>query len=133
MIMTATQIFEKGQLLTLAVAKTLIGKRIICTSPEYRHNTPHVLEFTIGSLMSEWDAYGPNGIEKDYNYGQFSNRQEYWESYMTKEQKDARKNTIVLIGTDGEWKYKCSPDGYFPEPTFTGSDADRPVSFMVIE
>jgi hypothetical protein len=117
-------IFAANQVLTLEVAKTLIGKKISCTSPEYHANTPTVQEFTLAAIISEYDyclTQPCNG---------FSSRSAYWESYMKQDALLHTQKTLRLIDSNGIPHYNCHTDYYFfgPTKTFSGSDADREIT-----
>lgn len=133
---TSKQIFETGHLLTLNAAEKLVGSKIAITSPVSNENIADVKIFTIKGFISEWDAAAldKNGI-KDYG-----SRQEWWESYMKKERIEELKKTL-LIETESDlvesyWKnvgVRCHTyNTIFSEPTFTGSDIDREVYYVVL-
>jgi hypothetical protein len=127
---TTREIFEKNQVLTLELAKALKGKRIICTSAEYRMNTPGVKEFVVGEIISAWDEAARRPY---YDLSKFDNYQDYWASYMTGRQIQAEKDKLLLLGEDGQVKYgahKGEFNHYGDQITFTGSDADREVYFI---
>lgn len=123
--MTTSHIFTNGQLLTLEAAKSLIGKKIACTSREYKHNTPRLVEFIVSGFISDWDLAANEPMEK------YGNRQNYWASYMSQEQVQERKDKLHVLGEDGKTKYNChTASREFDEPTFSGSDMDRPVLYI---
>ena len=130
--MTTSEIFAKNQILTLAKAKELKGKKITCSSPEYHMNTPHVSEFVVGEIVSSWDNAA---VEKfplvSKKYVQHDNYQQCWESYMTESQIDEEKKTLILFSEDRKKRFNCHTElNFFKEPTFTGSDADREVYYI---
>lgn len=129
--MTTTEIFAANQVLTLEIAKTLKGKKIATTHPVYRANTPSVTEFVVGEIISEWDLAAKNVDLKNFPQG---NQQLYWASYMSEERIQEQKNTLNLLAADGTDNYiRCHLyTGYFEQPTFTCSDADREVYFVEI-
>lgn len=126
---TTKEIFEKGQVLSLAKAEAMVGKTIAITSPEYKANTPDVRIFTIGKFQSEWDW----AAEQPYCNDNFKSYQEYWKSYMTPEQIATRKSKLFLLDTEGKVRAGAETNlsrSFYNEPTFTGSDADREVYFI---
>lgn len=129
-MITPTEIFKKNQVLTLAIAKTLIGKTIICTSSEYHANSCSVSTITIAAIVSEWDYYATQPCEG------YASRTAYWQSYMTAKQIDEQKERMRIVGKDGCAYYSAHTklwQGMYPEPTFTGSDADREVYYVLID
>jgi len=127
MIITPTQIFKQNQVLTVAAAKSLIGKKIYITSPEYRMNKATVKELIVKKVISEWDKSADDQLDG------WANRQQYWQSYMTESQIENQKERLLLIGQDG-YHYAVAHtgrDNFYTEPTFTGSDADRTVFYIV--
>lgn len=126
---TVEQIIAKRQVLTLAVAKTLVGKTISVTNAEYEANRPSVRTGKVLDIKSKWDIAG----EEDYTSidAKFETRQDYWKSYMTKKQIDDMKQSLVLIA-DNQLYAGCNINSdWFEEPTFHGSDADRAIYYMV--
>lgn len=126
--MTTQEIFAANQVLTVAKAQELKGKRIYTTSPEDRANRACVNEFVVGEIISEWDR-AANDLMND---GKFETRQDYWASYMTAEQIETQKTKLVLFAIDGgRWHVAHTKFfNFYDEPTFTGSDADREVYFL---
>lgn len=126
--MTTQEIFSKNQVLTVDKAKELIGKKIACTSAEYKANQPIVSEFTPHVIISEWS----NAATMEYTQGGWNNYQEYWASYMTERQIDEKKTNLLLFGNDGKCYFKAHTkySNFYDEPTFTGSDADREVYYV---
>jgi len=126
---TTNEIFEAGQVLTLAKAKEMVGKTIAITSSEYRANTPRVRIFTVTEFISEWDW----AAKREYTGDKYENYQQYWKSYMTAEQIANQKSRLMLLDDEGngitsaELNLKRS---FYIEPTFTGSDADREVYYI---
>lgn len=132
-IMKTSEIFEKGKVLTVARAKELKGKKIICSSREYEANTPHIREFVVGEIISEWDDAATRVYpDQGGRHPQYSNFQDYWRSYMDDRRIDEMKTRLLLTSNDGERQYVAHTKyhNFYPEPTFTGSDADREVYFV---
>jgi hypothetical protein len=124
---SATSIFEQSQILTLETAKKLIGKKIACTNPEYKGNTPAVQEFVLTGIISEWEDAALRPCDDKY-----SNFQDYWKTFFSKERLEKSKKTF-LLQSKNRTHYKCElNNGYFSEPTFFGSDADREVYYLVV-
>lgn len=134
--MTTKEIFAANQILTVEIAKLLIGKKIACTNTEYKYNTPSVSEFIVGEIISEWDD-AANRIYPDSEglYPQYENYQDYWKSYMSERTIDECMTNLLLLDNNGNRQYKCSPkyNNWFNEPTFFGSDADREVYYVVVK
>lgn len=121
---------ETAQILTLDKAKELKGKKIRTIYFGYRGQNG-VDEFIVGEIISSLDYERTQKL----NDGKFSNRAEYWESYMSFENLDAEKTTLKLISEDGRDTYisaHCKYSNHFNEPTFTCSDADREVYFIEV-
>jgi hypothetical protein len=131
-MITTKQVFEANQVLTLEIAKTLKGKKIATTHPVYRANTAVVTEFVVGEIISEWDLAAKNIDAANFPQG---NQQLYWASYMSEDRIEEAKNTLNLLAEDGTNNYiRCHINsGYFPQPTFTCSDADREVYYIIVE
>lgn len=126
---TTNEIFAKGQVLTLAKAKEMVGRTIAITSPEYKANTPRVRIFTIAKFQTTWEW----GAEQPYINDKFSNRQEYWQSYMKPEQIEKQKSQLFLICAEGKVRAGAETNldySFYNEVTFTGSDADREVYYI---
>lgn len=129
---TTSYIFRNGKVLTLSIAKTLVGKKLACTNPEYKYNTPSKSEFVLTDIVTEWDDAKKREYPKvdESKYTQYLNYQDYWASYFSAERIEQSKNTL-LLQTETGTIYKCElNNGYFSEPTFYGSDADREVYFI---
>lgn len=126
-----SKIFAAGQVLTLEVAKSLKGKKIATTHPVYKANKATVTEFVVGEIISEWDLAAKNIDAANFPQG---NQQLYWASYMSEDRINEAKTTLVLLAADGTNNYiRCHTDsGYFDEPTFTCSDADREVYYVEV-
>lgn len=125
---TPAEIFEKNQVLTLAKAKELMGRKIATTNAEYHMNSTRVTEFTIAEIVSAWD----DAARRPYSGNEFNSFQDYWASYMSAEQVDEQKNRLLLMDSDGQQQHVAYVKYYnfYPEPTFHGSDADREVYFV---
>ena len=94
---SSSTIFAANQVLTLAIANTLVGKKIACVSSEYHMNNPTVYEFTIASLVNEFQHLQNTPCDRG-----FANKADYFASWMTREHIEERKNTILLIDTNGK-------------------------------
>lgn len=132
MEITTAQIFEANQVLTLAIAKTLIGKKIAVTNSEYKYNTPDVRIGTVMGIESKWDWAG----KEDHSHldsGKWATRQDYWASYMGEMQIEEMKNTLQLVGDTAMYCTCELKSRMYAEPTFFGSDADREIYYIVIE
>lgn len=133
--MTTSEIFAANKVLTVAVAKELKGKKIACTSPEYKYNTPTVSEFVVGEIISEWDdAANREYPDQKGKYTQYDNYQQYWASYMSETQINKTKDILLLLDAEGNRHFVAHVkyDNYYKEPTFTGSDADREVYYVEV-
>lgn len=131
--LTTRDIFAANQLLTLEAAKKLNGKPIACTSPEYRMNTPHVVQFVVGDIVSEWDHAATRVYpDQEGKYTQYDNYQQYWGSYMSADKIDELKTTMLVLDNAGNWQYRCNTKYwmYSDTPTFHGSDVDREVYYV---
>lgn len=123
-VITAQQIFAANQILTLEIAKQLIGIKIATTSPEYRSNSVDVRIGTILNIESEWDL----ASKEDHSHldgGKYATRQDYWTSYMSQERVNNAKKRLKLV-TDSNLYGTCERDFFF------GSDSDREIYFIKI-
>ncbi|MFZ4545884.1 MAG: hypothetical protein ACOYN4_00535 [Bacteroidales bacterium] len=100
---TVSQIFEANQVLSLAIAKTLIGKTIAITNAEYRANRADVRTFKL------------TGIETEFPVTSSKKR-------LTLTYEGDRPYATCEIG-----------NGFFNEDTFFGSDADREIYFIEVK
>lgn len=92
---TPKQVFEANQVLTLEIAKTLIGKKIAFTHPVYKANQLTVKIISVGDVIPEWEL----ASKEDYSMSdsRFKTRQDYWKSYMSEKRIDECKTTLVLV------------------------------------
>lgn len=123
------QKIENGEakVLTMEAAKSLKGKTIVWTYFGYEGNEQSLYETQIGDIVSEMDYYETQPMDG------WKSRAEYWRSYMSKRQLDDVKNTLMLLDSDNNMTFiKCHLNsGIFEEPTFTCSDEDRCVFYIV--
>lgn len=124
---TTKEIFQNGEILTLEKLKTLFGKKIACTSSEYRANSPHIEIFTPKEIKSAFEL-----ADLNTDFSGFESQAKYWESYMKKSQLDEQKTKFHIVDEFGGTHYCCHSKyyNYYEMPTFTGSDADREVYFI---
>lgn len=129
--MGAKEFIEKiksgeAQVLTLVRAKELYGENIAYFAGGYYQ--PYTGQFKVGHIISEWDKQAfSEPIDG------FKNRQEYWDSYMNKSQREREQNTMILMDYEGNNTFmKAHPlnETFYDEQTFTLSDADREVYFI---
>lgn len=127
---TTNQIFKANNVLTLEVAKSLIGKKIACTNREYSANSSLVDIFTVSEIISEWEK----GARMPYTSDKFKTFQDYWASYMQDWQIEHAKTNLLLLCEKGEKHGVCATKflSYFDEPTFYGSDADREIYYIEV-
>jgi hypothetical protein len=127
---TTSEIFDANQVLTVAKAKELKGKKIATTNAEYHANKPCVNIFTVGKIVSAWD----DAATREYPGEKFKTYQEYWASYMTSVQIDEMKTKLILFSIEGNaWHVAHTKyNNWYKEPTFTGSDADREIYYLII-
>lgn len=119
---------KTAKVLTLDLAKQLIGKRIQTIYFGYR-GQDGTDDFVVGEIVSDLE-YHRNLNEDCYkNNPKFKNRAEYWESYMSESELNARKNSLKLIAADGRDTYIITQPN---ENVFTCSDADRYVYFVEV-
>lgn len=124
------QKIESGEakVLTLDLAKSLIGKRIMWTYFGSNGNYQDVYETKIGDIVTRMrynETQPLNG---------WKSRAEYWRSYMNERQLDEVNNTLLIIDENNNdtYMYCHLIESWFEEPTFTCSDADRCVFFIEI-
>ncbi|MEC5157038.1 hypothetical protein [Chryseobacterium sp. MP_3.2] len=130
---TTTEIFEANQVLTLAIAKKLIGKTIAVTNPEYSGNSALVRTGKIISIKSEWDIAG-NEDHSHLDGGKYATRQDYLKSYMEPIQIEGCKNNMKLVSDNVLYATCDLLDRWtFTEPTFYGSDSDREIYYIVLD
>lgn len=130
---TTQEIFEANQVLTLEIAKTLIGKKIAVTNPEYKYNTPSVRIGKVLGIESDWDLAAKEDMSHSYD-GKWNTRQEYWLERLPTEQNEWAKKRLTLVA-DNQLCCTCdlADKWNFEEPTFFGSDADREIYFIILE
>lgn len=129
--MKAFEVNEKGSFLTLDKAKSLVGKRILATSPEYKGNQCTVADVTVLGIDSAWNLAAEKKVD-----GDFTHLQDYWASYMTPAQIDLQKRKKILLTDQGEMFFCITHPAHLTEEEreeliFQGSDLDRPVKFVV--
>jgi hypothetical protein len=125
--MTTNQIFEANQVLTLAIAKKLIGKVIAITNCEYKGNRPSVRKFKLTAIISEYE------VARQTKVTGYESQADYWEK-MVPEAVKRGKSHMVLIGEGDKPYATCRVvGGYYPEPTFHGSDEDREIYYLVCD
>lgn len=131
---TPADIFAKNQVLTLAIARELcampgLPPMIAITSPEYSGNQCHVTISRVNEVISEW------GWADLQTYGS-GTRQDDWKRFMTPEQIDECKTKLILLDENRRKMAVCHTkyyNFYGDCPTFTGSDADREVYYILID
>lgn len=126
--MTAKQIIESNQILTLDKAQSLIGKTILVTNPEDRANEPRVREVEV-SLFTAYDYYTNVLMPRICGNDKKAAEKYYNEVVMPRELE--LKNTVILYDSDGKITASCYKDSaWFDVPTFTGSDENRQIYFV---
>jgi hypothetical protein len=127
---TTREIFEANQILTLEIAKTLIGKKLAITNSEYKYNTPDVRIFTLDSIQSEWDLAAREPLDG------YKSRQDYWAQKLYYRKEDFINNLKLVAKEDSISPYATCDlkDRWsFSEPTFFGSDSDREIYYIILE
>lgn len=128
-----TSKIENGEakVLTLESAKKIKGKRIAWMYFGDRANALQVEEMVVGDIVSSLDYNETQVCEG------FKSRSDYWRSYMTAKQLQREKDTLILLNEDGiDSCIRCHMDGwkdFFNEATFTCSDADREVYYLILD
>ena len=125
--MTTQEISAANQVLTVEIAKSLIGKRIQTVYSGYRGQDGDDT-FVIGDVVSELEYYRNLKEECYENDPKFKNRAEYWESYMSEKQLSEAKSKMVLITADGRNTFIYAHS--FNNGAFTCSDSDRFVYYV---
>lgn len=126
--MTAKQIIENNQILTLDKAQSLIGKTILVTNPEDRANEPLVREVEV-SLVTAYDHYIKVLMPRIYGDDEAGAKGYYNNVIKPKEQE--LRDTFVLYDSKGNVTAHCYPENdWFDVPTFCGSDENRPIYFV---
>lgn len=122
---------RKGHLSTLTIADipNLIGKRIQTIYFGYR-GQDGVKDFVVGEIISEWVL----AEKEDYSHinENFATRQDYWNSYMTEEQKRRMQRKLKIMTKEGE-NTGITTDIMYDGGLFWCSDSDRYVQFRVVE
>lgn len=135
--MKTFELSEFNQLLTVADAVKLKGRTIAYTHPVYRMNTQIVAQMTIGEIISEWDlAAKQKYADQKGKYKQYDTMQDYWASYFSEKRLAESKAKMVLLdesGNDNNYIFAYTDGSWFDEPTFTKSDEDRPVYYILID
>ena len=122
---------REAKILTLEAARSLKGKHIFWMYLGYEGNENAVQEMTVGDIVTEYDYYKSQPLEG------YSSRAAYWESYMNAEQLQDTKDKLILLdeeGNDSSHIYAYTNRyNFYDVPTFTCSDADREVYYIVDE
>jgi len=121
---------KTAQVLTLEKAKELKGKKIRTIYFGYR-GQDGVDEFVVGEIISHLSWAERNA---DFD-AKWKSQGDYWKSYMTKKQLDEHNTNMLLLREDGTSTSCCCHTKYyncFNELTFTCSDADREVYYVVV-
>lgn len=119
---------EDMEVLTVAKARTLIGKTIEWTYIGYRYNPQQYYRSTVGSIVT-----GEELARKEPMDG-YESRWDYWVKKVPRALYEER-NTLYLLDERGKKTYMvahCNKYNFYPEPTFTCSDADREVYFRIV-
>ena len=127
--MTTQEIFAANQILTVDIAKSLIGQRIQTVYSGYRGQDGDD-SFVIGQVVSELEYYRNLKEECYQNDPKFNNRAEYWESYMTEKQLSEHRNKMVIITADGRNTFIYAH--HSNNGAFTCSDSDRFVYYVAV-
>ena len=118
----------EAKVLTVEAARSLKGKRILWMYFGYEGNENVVEEMNVGGITTKYD-YAKKQPMKGY-----ASQADYWESYMSSEQLQEMKATLVLLNEEGKDSYIYAHTGrynFYDVPTFTCSDADREVFYMI--
>ena len=123
------QKIENGEakVLTLEAARALKGKKITWCYIGY--NPMEISETIVGDIVSEWDYNKNRPMEG------FASRTAYWETIMTKDEKNYCKCKMQLLDQNGNLTYMYCElvRGLFDEPRFVCSDSDRSVYYLLNE
>lgn len=104
---------EVAQPLTVEVARNLKGQKIQTIYFGHAHQDD-TIEFVVGDVMSELEYYRQLKEECFPNAYGHKNRAEYWESYMTEEQLQVRRQRMILLREDGSRTFMfCDDNGVF--------------------
>lgn len=128
-----TSKIENGEakVLTLESAQKMKGKHIAWMYFGDRANALQVEEMVVGDIVSSLD-YNETLVCEG-----FKSRSDYWRSYMTAKQLQREKDTLILLNEDGADSFiRCHMDSwkdFFNEPTFTCSDEDREVYYLILD
>ena len=112
----------EAQVLTVAKAQELKGKSIHWMYIGDSANYNEIYEMVVGDITTEYDYYAKNDTER-------LNR-------MSEERITGAKETKILLDSEGKWNYLRAYTGaasFFQEDTFTCSDDDREIYFIVCE
>lgn len=126
--MTAKQIIESNQILTLDKAQSLIGKTILVTNPEDRANEPLVREVEV-NLVTAYDHY--TKVVMPRLYGDDKEGAKGYYNNVIKPKEQELRDSYVLYDSKGNVTAHCyKKNTWFDVPTFTGSDENRPIYFV---
>lgn len=113
--------------MTVEKARQLKGKKILWLYFGYMGQS-EVEEMVVGDILSQYE------YNKTQPMKGWPSRSDYWESYMTPEKLQETKETLMLLDASGRDRFiYAHSTNYYPEPTFTCSDADREVYFLLCE
>lgn len=124
---TAAEIFEANQILTLDVVESLIGKTIAVTNGESKYNKPHVRVCKVLGAETYFDAAAK------MEHGTYPNLQAMWVAENNQRAIEWAKNRTVLM-YEGQNPYATveNGNGCLPKGTFFGSDADREIYYVEV-
>lgn len=127
--LNCADIGDDAKILTIDETRGLTGKKIRWTYPADRANSPDMRECIVGDIITEYQL-----AERTPMKG-YSSQAEWWEKCKTPEALQEKKETFVILDSDGQPTWMRLYPGwrrFFQEPTFTCSDANRPVYFVRI-
>ena len=129
--MTAKEIIENNQILTLDKAKSLIGKTILITNPEDKSNEPQVREVEV-NLVTAYDHYTKVIMPRLYGDDDDEKVTEFYYNNVIKPKEQELRDTFVLYDSKGDVTAHCYPENdWFDVPTFCGSDENRPIYYTI--
>lgn len=116
---------KKALFLTTDAVENLTGKEIITYTGGYIEQYV-CRRFVVGEVISCWDL-----AARDTNVEGFENRQQYWASYMSKNQINNEKKKFTILDSEGQ-KTHINTD-QFSDGSFWSGDSDRYVSYIICE
>lgn len=126
---TPAQIFDLNQVLTLDIAKTLVGKPLATTYCTDRANRAVVELITIVGFHTEYDLAAQEPLNG------YTSRAAYWDEKHPDQAKKAKETTLLILEDGRQVWYRARLNGHNKlnnSPVFECADEDRDVYYTIL-